>query len=229
MRAIARARHHPEHEGARQSRNARRADPNSDVHIQIVVDSGQPACYECTSSSWCDRLSGYRHSSCDPGSSASRQRLSGARHDTCVHVGEPISRREDARLLTGRRALCRTTSIWMACCTPRVFRSAWPHGRIRSIDVAAAAAMPGVIGVFHACELRSVAQADPLRALPRCPASRISFSCRSPPTRSAMSASPSPSWSRPAVRRGGCRFIDLGRDRGPAAVLNWERQQSLAS
>src|SRR5207253_5608908 len=29
-----------------------------------------------------------------------------------------------------------------------VYRSSWPHGRIRSIDSDAAAAVPGVVGVF---------------------------------------------------------------------------------
>ena len=49
-----------------------------------------------------------------------------------------------------------TTYTATECCTPSVFRSSWPHGRIRSIDVAAAAAVPGVIGVFTHADFSAV-------------------------------------------------------------------------
>ncbi len=64
-----------------------------------------------------------------------------------VHIGEPISRREDARLLTGAGRYVDDVHL-DGMVHAALFRSAWPHGRIRSINVTAATAMPGVIGVF---------------------------------------------------------------------------------
>ena len=64
-----------------------------------------------------------------------------------VHVGEPIARREDMRLLTGAGRYVDDVHL-DGMLHAALFRSSWPHGRIRSIDTAAAAAVPGVIGVF---------------------------------------------------------------------------------
>src|SRR3984957_19304744 len=64
-----------------------------------------------------------------------------------VHIGEPISRREDARFLTGCGRYVDDVHV-EGMLHAAFFRSAWPHGRIRSIDVAGAAAVPGVAGVF---------------------------------------------------------------------------------
>jgi carbon-monoxide dehydrogenase large subunit len=64
-----------------------------------------------------------------------------------AHIGESVPRREDARLLTGSGRYVDDIHLdGMLHAT--LFRSAWPHARIRSIDIAAAAALPGVIGVF---------------------------------------------------------------------------------
>ena len=61
-----------------------------------------------------------------------------------VHIGEPISRREDARLLTGTGRYVDDVHL-EGMLHAAVFRSSWPHGRIRSIDTAAAEAVPGVL------------------------------------------------------------------------------------
>ena len=64
-----------------------------------------------------------------------------------AHIGEPIARREDMRLLTGAGRYVDDVHL-DGMLHAALFRSAWPHGRIRSIDVTAAAAVPGVVGVF---------------------------------------------------------------------------------
>ena len=67
-------------------------------------------------------------------------------------VGRPLTRREDARLLTGRGRyigdIARDGMLHAA-----VLRSPRPHGRIRRIDTTKAAALPGVVGVFTAADL----------------------------------------------------------------------------
>ena len=62
-------------------------------------------------------------------------------------IGEPIVRQEDARLLRGQGRFVDDVHV-DGMLHAALFRSAWPHGRIRNIDVAAAAALPGVVGVF---------------------------------------------------------------------------------
>ena len=64
-----------------------------------------------------------------------------------VHIGESIARREDIRLLSGAGRYVDDVHL-DGMIHAALFRSAWPHGRIRSVDVAAAAAVPGVVGVF---------------------------------------------------------------------------------
>ena len=64
-----------------------------------------------------------------------------------AHIGEAIPRREDTRLLKGRGRYVDDVHL-EGMVHAALFRSAWPHGRIRNIDVAAAAAVPGVIAVF---------------------------------------------------------------------------------
>ena len=63
------------------------------------------------------------------------------------HVGKPIPRREDARLLKGQGRYVDDVHL-EGMLHAALFRSAWPHGHIRRLDVAAAAALPGVAGVF---------------------------------------------------------------------------------
>jgi carbon-monoxide dehydrogenase large subunit len=66
-------------------------------------------------------------------------------------IGRPLTRREDERFLTGRGQYIadieRDGMLHAA-----VFRSARPHGRIRRIDIAKAAALPGVVGVYTAAD-----------------------------------------------------------------------------
>ena len=104
-----------------------------------------------------------------------------------------------------------------------LFRSSWPHGRIRSIDTAAAAAVPGVVGVFTHVGFRRCPEADPAADRRDAAVSRISCSCRSRPTRSAMSASPSPSWSRPIpyIAEDAASLISAEIESLPP-ILNWE-------
>ncbi|MDR2332084.1 MAG: xanthine dehydrogenase family protein molybdopterin-binding subunit [Burkholderiaceae bacterium] len=63
------------------------------------------------------------------------------------HIGEAVLRKEDYRFLTGAGQY--TDDITMARQAHAVFvRSPHAHAAIRSVDVSAAKAMPGVIGVF---------------------------------------------------------------------------------
>jgi carbon-monoxide dehydrogenase large subunit len=67
-------------------------------------------------------------------------------------VGRPLTRREDARLLTGRgRYIADIVRDGMLHAA--VFRSPRPHGRIRRIDTSRARALPGVVGVFTSADL----------------------------------------------------------------------------
>ncbi len=67
-------------------------------------------------------------------------------------VGQPLRRKEDPKLLTGEGKftddLVIPGALYMA-----VLRSPFAHGRIRSIDTSAAAAMPGVRAVFTGADL----------------------------------------------------------------------------
>jgi carbon-monoxide dehydrogenase large subunit len=63
-----------------------------------------------------------------------------------AHIGMPVLRREDMRLLAGAGRYVDDVHL-DGMLHAAVFRSAWPHGRIRTIDTAAAA-VPGVVGVF---------------------------------------------------------------------------------
>ena len=67
-------------------------------------------------------------------------------------VGQPLRRKEDPKLLTGEGKftddLVIPGALYMA-----VLRSPFAHARIRSIDISAAAAMPGVRAVFTGADL----------------------------------------------------------------------------
>ncbi|HZP89504.1 MAG TPA: xanthine dehydrogenase family protein molybdopterin-binding subunit, partial [Actinomycetota bacterium] len=67
-------------------------------------------------------------------------------------VGQPVLRKEDPELLTGRARYVDNISlagmVWMA-----VVRSPFAHARIRRIDPSRAEGMPGVLGVFTAADL----------------------------------------------------------------------------
>lgn len=62
-------------------------------------------------------------------------------------IGQPIPRKEDARLLTGRGRYVDDLHV-DGMLHAAIFRSSKPHGRLRSIDTSKAAAVPGVVAVF---------------------------------------------------------------------------------
>ena len=67
-------------------------------------------------------------------------------------IGQPLRRKEDARLLQGRGSYTDDVNVdgqfWAA-----FLRSPHPHADIRSIDLQAARAAPGVVAVFTAADL----------------------------------------------------------------------------
>lgn len=62
-------------------------------------------------------------------------------------IGEPILRLEDARLLTGAGRYVDDVHL-EGMLHAAIFRNVRPHGRLKSVDTAAAAALAGVVGVF---------------------------------------------------------------------------------
>jgi carbon-monoxide dehydrogenase large subunit len=79
-------------------------------------------------------------------------------------VGQPVRRKEDLRLITGRGRFSDDFRLegqtWAA-----MVRSPHPHARIRAIDGSRARAMPGVLGVFTGAD----AAADGLGPIPHSP------------------------------------------------------------
>src|SRR5690606_5801708 len=67
-------------------------------------------------------------------------------------VSQPVRRREDPRLLTGRGRFV-DDQIVEGCAYAWPLRSPHAHGRIRRLDTAAARAAPGVLAVFTAADL----------------------------------------------------------------------------
>ncbi|MBP8291419.1 MAG: xanthine dehydrogenase family protein molybdopterin-binding subunit [Caldilineaceae bacterium] len=81
------------------------------------------------------------------------------------YFGQPIKRNEDPRLLTGQATF--TDDVHLPGMLHVAFvRSQVAHGRIRSIDVAAARAMPGVMAVYTAKDLGNYWQPGPLLVPP---------------------------------------------------------------
>lgn len=79
-------------------------------------------------------------------------------------IGQPIRRKEDARLLTGKGRFSDDFSR-LGQTYAAMVRSPYPHARIRGIDKATALAVPGVIAVFTGADAR----ADGLTAVPHDP------------------------------------------------------------
>jgi aerobic carbon-monoxide dehydrogenase large subunit len=78
-----------------------------------------------------------------------------------VGIGEPVRRKEDLRLLTGRG--CYSDDFnFPGQAYGAALRAPHAHALIRSIDVAAARAMPGVLAVLTGADAR----ADGLKAIP---------------------------------------------------------------
>jgi carbon-monoxide dehydrogenase large subunit len=69
-------------------------------------------------------------------------------------IGQPLPRKEDDRLLRGQGRYTDDISL-PGQAYAYIIRSNVAHGRIRSIDTAAAKAMPGVLGIFTGEDLKS--------------------------------------------------------------------------
>src|SRR6476646_10262007 len=69
-------------------------------------------------------------------------------------IGQPVPRKEDARFLTGRGQYLPDVMLPNMAFAAMV-RSPHAHARIRSIDTAAARAMPGVIAVFTGADFHA--------------------------------------------------------------------------
>ncbi|MEK9722862.1 MAG: xanthine dehydrogenase family protein molybdopterin-binding subunit [Rhodospirillaceae bacterium] len=80
------------------------------------------------------------------------------------HVGQPIRRKEDARLLTGRGAFSDDAAAPGQAHAAMV-RSPHPHAEIAGIDTAAALALPGVLAVYTGADCA----ADGLGPIPHNP------------------------------------------------------------
>src|SRR3954447_20854196 len=81
------------------------------------------------------------------------------------HIGRPVTRNEDPRLLTGR-ALFMDDVAMPGLLHAAFLRSPHAHAEIRSIDVAEAAARPGVVAVITADDLGAYWQPGPLLVPP---------------------------------------------------------------
>jgi carbon-monoxide dehydrogenase large subunit len=80
-------------------------------------------------------------------------------------VGSPVKRLEDLRLLPGRG--CFVDDIKLPGMLHAVIlRSPFAHGQLKSVDIAAATAMPGVHTVITAADLDDIIPCVPLRLMP---------------------------------------------------------------
>jgi carbon-monoxide dehydrogenase large subunit len=80
-------------------------------------------------------------------------------------VGSPVKRLEDLRLLPGRGRFVDDIKL-KDMLHAVILRSPLAHGRIKSIDIAAAEAMPGVHAVITAADLGDEVPCVPLRLMP---------------------------------------------------------------
>ena len=85
-------------------------------------------------------------------------------------IGKPMPRKEDARLITGKGRFTDDFNLDGQAFAVMV-RSPYPHARIVAIDVAAAKAMPGVLGVFTGADCA----ADKLGPIPHDPVPKTKF------------------------------------------------------
>jgi aerobic carbon-monoxide dehydrogenase large subunit len=79
-------------------------------------------------------------------------------------IGQPLRRKEDLRLVTGRGRYSDDVNL-PGQAYAHVLRSPHAHARIRGIDTAAARAMPGVLAVLTGADVR----ADGLKDIPHTP------------------------------------------------------------
>src|SRR5262249_52480408 len=85
-------------------------------------------------------------------------------------IGQPLARKEDARLTTGRGRFSDDFNLEGQAYAVMV-RSPHPHACIRRIEVARARAMPGVLGVFTGADCL----ADGLGAIPHDPLPKTKY------------------------------------------------------
>jgi len=76
-------------------------------------------------------------------------------------LGQPIRRREDERLLTGKGVYTDDVNI-AGQAHAYIVRSRYAHGTIRKVDVAAARKQPGVLGAYSAADL-AAAGVNPIK------------------------------------------------------------------
>jgi aerobic carbon-monoxide dehydrogenase large subunit len=95
-------------------------------------------------------------------------------------IGQPIRRKEDQRLLTGKGRFTDDFSIEGQAYAAMV-RSPHPHARIVRVDTSKAKAMPGVLGVFTGADVT----ADGLKPLPHSavPSTKFDMKLGPPPGR----------------------------------------------
>ena len=80
------------------------------------------------------------------------------------YFGKPIRRNEDPRLLTGQALF--TDDVHLPGMLHVAFvRSSYAHAWLRGVDVSAAQAMPGVVGVYTAADLGAYWKPGPLLLL----------------------------------------------------------------
>ena len=84
---------------------------------------------------------------------------------TRQYFGEPISRNEDARLLTGQALFVDDVQLPRMAHVAYV-RSPFAHARINSIDVGQARSLDGVIAIYTADELGDYWRRGPLLVSP---------------------------------------------------------------
>ncbi len=80
------------------------------------------------------------------------------------HIGRPLRRKEDDRLLTGRGRFTDDFSL-PGQAHAVMLRSPYPHARLRGFDLSAALAAPGVLGIYTGADL----EADGLGPIPHSP------------------------------------------------------------
>src|SRR5262245_46094209 len=78
------------------------------------------------------------------------------------YIGAPVSRREDARLLSGRGTFVDDLDI-PSVAHAAMLRSPHAHARVRRIDATAALAMPGVLAVVTAEDIGDIQKPWPAR------------------------------------------------------------------
>jgi carbon-monoxide dehydrogenase large subunit len=86
------------------------------------------------------------------------------------HIGQPLRRKEDDRLLTGRGRFTDDFTLPGQLHAVMV-RSPYPHARLRGFDLDAALAAPGVQGVFTGADL----EADGLKPIPHSPLPKTKY------------------------------------------------------